>query len=65
MIPRARLETAQPLTPERQSYLRQVNLEHESIFEAIERKDPDAARAAIRTHLVNSRERRRRAARVR
>jgi len=62
MIPRARLETAQPLTPERQAYLRQVNLEHLSIFEAIERKDPEAARAAIRTHLVNSRERRRRAA---
>ena len=62
MIPRARLETAQPPTPERQAYLRQVNLEHASIFEAIERKDPEAARAAIRTHLVNSRERRRRAA---
>jgi GntR family transcriptional regulator, transcriptional repressor for pyruvate dehydrogenase complex len=65
MIPRARLETAQPFTPERQAYLRRVNLEHESIFEAIERKDPEAARAAIRTHLVNSRERRRRAARSR
>jgi DNA-binding FadR family transcriptional regulator len=65
MIPRARLETAQPFTPERQAYLRRVNLEHESIFEAIERKDPEAARAAIRTHLVNSRERRRRAAQAR
>jgi DNA-binding FadR family transcriptional regulator len=65
MIPRARLETAQPFTPERQAYLRRVNLEHESILEAIERKDPEAARAAIRTHLVNSRERRRRAAQPR
>jgi GntR family transcriptional regulator, transcriptional repressor for pyruvate dehydrogenase complex len=65
MIPRARLETAQPPTPERQAYLRRVNLEHESIFEAIARKDPEAARAAIRTHLVNSRERRRRAAQAR
>jgi GntR family transcriptional regulator, transcriptional repressor for pyruvate dehydrogenase complex len=65
MIPRARLETAQPPTPERQAYLRRVNLEHESIFEAIARKDAEAARAAIRTHLVNSRERRRRAAQAR
>ena len=64
MIPRARLEPAQPLTAERQAYLRRVNLEHESIFEAIARQDPEAARAAIRTHLVNSRERRKRAADV-
>lgn len=60
MIPRARLEPAVPPTPERQAYLRRVNIEHESIYEAIARQDPEAARAAIRTHLVNSRERRRR-----
>lgn len=62
MIPRARLEPAEPLTAERQEYLRRVNAEHESIFEAIARQDADAARAAMRTHLSNSRERRRRAA---
>ena len=62
MIPRARLEPPGPLTPEREAYLRRVNAEHESIVEAISRQDPEAARAAMRTHLVNSRERRRRLA---
>lgn len=62
MIPRARLEAAQPITPERRDYLRRVNAEHESIYEAIARQDAEAARAAMRTHLTNSRERRRRAA---
>ena len=61
MIPRARLEPAEPVTPERREYLRRVNGEHESIYEAIVRQDADAARAAMRTHLSNSRERRRRA----
>lgn len=59
MIPRARLEAAQPVTEELRSYLRRVNLEHEGIFDAITRQDADAARAAMRTHLTNSRERRR------
>jgi GntR family transcriptional repressor for pyruvate dehydrogenase complex len=62
MIPRARLENAQPASPERQEYLRRVNLEHESILAAIERQDSDAARAAMRTHLANSRDRRQRLA---
>ncbi len=62
MIPRARLEAEQPLTADRRDYLRRVNGEHESLFDAIARQDADAARAAMRTHLTNSRERRRRAA---
>jgi GntR family transcriptional regulator, transcriptional repressor for pyruvate dehydrogenase complex len=62
MIPRARLEPPGPLTPERQAYLRRVNAEHESIVDAISQQDPEAARAAMRTHLANSRERRRRLA---
>ena len=62
MIPRARLESAEPITTERRDYLRRVNAEHESIYEAVARQDADAARAAMRTHLSNSRERRRRAA---
>ncbi len=62
MIPRARLESAEPITTERRDYLRRVNGEHESIYEAVARQDADAARAAMRTHLTNSRERRRRAA---
>jgi GntR family transcriptional regulator, transcriptional repressor for pyruvate dehydrogenase complex len=62
MIPRARLEPPGPLTPERQAYLRRVNAEHESIVDAIAQQDPEGARAAMRTHLANSRERRRRLA---
>ena len=63
MIPRARLEQAQPVTAERHAYLRRVNEEHENILNAIERQDPEGARAAMRTHLANSKERRQRAAR--
>jgi DNA-binding FadR family transcriptional regulator len=37
--------------------LRRVNIEHESIYNAISGQDADAARAAMRTHLSNSRER--------
>ena len=71
LIPRARLEAAvqpadgaQPpaVDTHRQAYLRRVQVEHESIFDAIAAQDADAARAAMRTHLANSRERRRRAA---
>ena len=71
VIPRARLEaaTAGPAAADRSAadadrlaYLRRVQVEHESIFDAITAQDPDAARAAMRTHLANSRERRRRAA---
>ncbi|MED5621875.1 FadR/GntR family transcriptional regulator [Ideonella sp. BN130291] len=62
IIPRARLEPAEVTSDERRTYLRRVNAEHESIFDAIAAQDTDAARAAMRTHLANSRERRRRAA---
>lgn len=65
MIPRARLEPPGPLTPEREAYLRRVNTEHENIVDAIARQDAEAARAAMRTHLANSRERRRRLAEAR
>jgi GntR family transcriptional repressor for pyruvate dehydrogenase complex len=65
IIPRARLSQAeaaeQPMSDERLQYLKRVNGEHESIFDAISAGDADAARAAMRTHLANSRERRRRA----
>jgi DNA-binding FadR family transcriptional regulator len=42
---------------DRAEYLEQVNREHRDIYRAIARGDPDAARAAMRTHLTNSRER--------
>ena len=61
IIPRARLEPTAPPDEERLAYLRRVNGEHESILDAITAQDADAARAAMRTHLSNSRERRRRA----
>ena len=65
IIPRARLDTeAGVLDAGRLNYLRRVHAEHESIHDAIERQDTEGARAAMRTHLVNSRERRRRAAEV-
>jgi GntR family transcriptional repressor for pyruvate dehydrogenase complex len=61
IIPRARLEPAQEvMTDERREYLRRVNGEHESIYDAIAAQDGEGARAAMRTHLANSRERRRR-----
>ena len=57
LIPRARLNTP-GMEPERPAdYLERVNREHEDIYNAILRQDPEAARAAMRTHLSNSRER--------
>ena len=61
-IPRARLDPSSSSDADRLSYLRRVNAEHESIYDAIATQDPEGARAAMRTHLANSRERRRRAA---
>lgn len=60
IIPRARLENSLEMTEERRTYLRRVNAEHENILDAIANSDVDGARAAMRTHLANSRERRRR-----
>lgn len=62
IIPRARLDPGEALSPERLAYLRRVHGEHENIVDAIAARDSDAARAAMRTHLANSRERRRREA---
>ncbi len=39
------------------SYLSRVNREHEEIYAAIARRDAESARAAMRIHLTNSRER--------
>ena len=62
IIPRARLDAPAEVDEERQNYLRRVNTEHESVLDAIARQDLEGARAALRTHLANSRERRRRSA---
>lgn len=59
-IPRARLAPEMPGEPTGPIYLEQVHAEHQAILAAIAAQDAEAARAAMRTHLVNSRERRRR-----
>ncbi|MES2186749.1 MAG: FadR/GntR family transcriptional regulator [Pseudomonadota bacterium] len=57
IIPRTRM-TATRIPQEDQShYLQRVNREHEEIFNAIARRDAESARAAMRIHLTNSRER--------
>jgi len=62
IIPRARLEAGPVESEAQRTYLHRANAEHENIYDAIQNQDPEAARAAMRTHLANSRERRRRAA---
>ncbi len=57
VIPRHRLASAMPPDEDRLAYLRRVHQEHESIYNAIAAQDVEAARAAMRTHLSNSRER--------
>lgn len=64
IIPRARVDSVALAESDRTRYLERVLLEHEDIYNAIARKDPDAARAAMRTHLANSRERLRKAQEV-
>ncbi|MBL8384198.1 MAG: FadR family transcriptional regulator [Burkholderiales bacterium] len=61
VIPRSRLNTAALAQLDRREYLLRVDREHHDIFDAIARADAEAARAAMRTHLANSRERLRRA----
>lgn len=61
IIPRSRVNMPQLGHDDPAAYLERVNREHEDIFNAILRKDPEAARAAMRTHLSNSRERLRQA----
>jgi GntR family transcriptional repressor for pyruvate dehydrogenase complex len=45
----------------RVAYLRLVDQAHETIYDAILRRDPEGARAAMRAHLTHSRDRLRRA----
>ncbi len=62
VIPRARVNSPQLAMEDKRVYLERVNREHRSIYDAIERGDSESARAAMRLHLTNSRERLRRAA---
>ena len=61
IIPRTRVNTARLAQEDKALYLNRVNREHQDIYDAIARADPEAARAAMRTHLANSRERLKRA----
>ncbi len=57
IIPRTRVNTTLNAPEGRLKYLERVHGEHEKIYEAIQQQDVEAARAAMRTHLSNSRER--------
>ena len=57
IIPRTRVNTAKAAPEGRLIYLQRVHDEHESIYQAIRNGDADGARAAMRMHLSNSRER--------
>lgn len=59
MIPRARLNSHEKVTAKRAEYLRHVNDEHDRILNAIKDGDTEGAGIAMRSHLTNSRERRR------
>jgi GntR family transcriptional regulator, transcriptional repressor for pyruvate dehydrogenase complex len=61
LIPRHRIDSPGLAHGDPGAYMARVNLEHENILEAIARKDPEGARAAMRMHLSSSRERLRRA----
>ncbi|CAN5450820.1 FadR/GntR family transcriptional regulator [soil metagenome] len=60
LIPRNRIDAVRN-DELRTEYLGRVNREHEEIYAAIARGDADSARAAMRIHLTNSRERLRQA----
>ena len=57
LIPRRRLDTLHMEGEALSTFLAKVHGEHENIVTAIEMGDPESARAAMRTHLSNSRAR--------
>jgi DNA-binding FadR family transcriptional regulator len=61
IIPRARINSARLTHADPKAYMEQVGREHEQIVDAIARGDAESARAAMRLHIGNSRERLRRA----
>jgi DNA-binding FadR family transcriptional regulator len=61
IIPRARINSARLTQADPVAYMEQVGREHEQIVDAIARRDAESARAAMRLHIGNSRERLRRA----
>lgn len=57
IIPRRTVRPAAERTDEQRAYLTSIQDEHRQIHAAIRDRDPAAARAAMRRHLSNSRER--------
>lgn len=57
MIPRTQVRGAERGGADFAKLGQLANLEHEAIFNALKRQDPDAARAAMVLHLTNSRDR--------
>lgn len=57
LIPRARIKASPAASEPLMDYLRRVNREHEEIYTAVARGDAEAARAAMRLHLTNGKER--------
>jgi len=61
IIPRARINSARLTHADPAAYMEQVGREHEQLVDAIARGDAESARAAMRLHIGNSRERLRKA----
>jgi DNA-binding FadR family transcriptional regulator len=61
IIPRTRQYSKRLTQKTQEPYTQRLSREHDDIYQAIARQDADAARAAMRLHLFNSRERLRRA----
>ena len=57
IIPRTRITATRIPREDQSHYLQRVNREHDEIYAAILRGDAESARAAMRVHLTNSRER--------
>ena len=57
IIPGGRITASFSNSSDRVAYLQKVHAEHESIYQAILNHDSETARAAMRTHLTNSRDR--------
>jgi DNA-binding FadR family transcriptional regulator len=57
LVPRARLDLFKNDPDGKVAYLQRIQQEHAQILQAIARSDSEAARAAMRLHLTNSRER--------
>ena len=59
-IPRMRLKVTQYAQEDEEAYLMRIHAEHLAVYDAIARRDAESAQAAMRMHLVSSRERLRR-----